>query len=299
MKRTNILKSLGAKVVLSVVALCAVFTSCTKEEFNVEYKANNAKIFFNPVVIDAATKSIITNAELSFITDAGLVGNDTISGTEKTKGKIERGSVTITATINDVSGSAKVEYPEVPAGHIVTISPVILLSSKFDMKLISEETCGTEVIVGQGAQGHTHNGLNWNYNASDYFAKFEPVWDLKRQNKVDDAKVEILVSSKELQDAIKALNVEVEVKGKVAEPYMISAWAMYRADLTITSKHVTYLLTSKANGEIVAKIVVCETIKEATCKLIEDAIPGHAGHYHAGHGHGEQTNAGGGIVWGE
>ena len=92
MKKTNFLKGLGAKLALALVAFSAVFTSCTKEEFNVEYKANNAQIIFNPVVIDAATKSIITNAILT--------GAEPIIGTKEKNGYIEAGSVLLIAFHN-------------------------------------------------------------------------------------------------------------------------------------------------------------------------------------------------------
>lgn len=285
MRKTNFLKGLSAKLALAVVAFGAVLASCTKEEFNVEYKANNAQIYFNPTVIDAATNTVVVGATFT--------GAETIIGTPN----IAAGSATITATINEVSGSTTVAYAALPAGSIVTYSPVILLSSEFDLVKVSSKVTGTETIVGQGEHGHTHDGLNWNYNASDYFAKFTPSWNITRENKV--IKTEIFASSINLNTYINALNQSVHVKGEVEEPFMISAWGMYRADLTITSEDVTYNVISKATEGVVATIVVNEPVATAVCKLVEKAIPGHAGHYHEGHGHGENTNAGGGIVWGE
>ena len=135
MRRTNCLKGLGAKLALALVAFGAVFTSCAKEEFNVEYKTNNAQIIFNPIVIDAATKSIITNAILT--------GAEPIIGTKEKNGYIEAGSVTITATIEGVSGFTTITYPEVPAGNIITYSPIILLTAKLISLLLSTTTSQT------------------------------------------------------------------------------------------------------------------------------------------------------------
>lgn len=289
MKKTNFLKGLSAKLALAVVAFGAVLASCTKEEFNVEYKANNAQIYFNPTVIDAATNTIVANATLT--------GAETIVGNPN----IAAGSVTITATVNEVSGSAIVSYGEVPAGSVVTYSPIIMLSSEFELVKESEKEAGSTTIKGEGTQGHNHNGTNWNYNASDYFVKFTPKWDITRENKVISS--EVYASSISLSKFLKdlTLNKAIQIKGE--HSYDISAWSMYRADLIINSKDVTYNINSKATKETVAVVVVNEPLSNAVCKLIEEAIPGHEGHYQHGHGHshghGDSTNAGGGITWAE
>ena len=97
LQKTNFLKGLGAKLALAVVAFGAVLTSCTKEEFNVDFKPSNAQIYFAPTVIDAATNSVVT--------DATVTGADAITGTPA----IAAGSVTITAEKNGVKGSATMQ----------------------------------------------------------------------------------------------------------------------------------------------------------------------------------------------
>ena len=86
------------------VALGAAFTSCTKEEFNVEVEPNNAKIYFNPSVVNP-----IANATVS----ATFTGAETITGTPN----IAAGETTITATAADgATGSTTVAYDAVQAG---------------------------------------------------------------------------------------------------------------------------------------------------------------------------------------
>ena len=284
MKKTTFLKGFCAKLALAVVAFGAVLSSCTKEEFNVQYKANKAQIYFNPVVIDAATTSLVVGATIT--------GNDPIEGTPD----IKAGSRTIAATYNGVSGEAIVTYGNIPAGSVVTYSPVILLNAEYQINIINRNAVEIEHITGNGTQGHTHSGSVWNINSSDYFAKFVASWDFTRKNQVISK--EILASSVDLNKYISALNeVSVNVKGK--EEFMVSAWAMYRADLFITKEDVTYEVSTKTTGDVVATVVVREAAAQAKCELIERAIPGHEGHYHKGHGHGESTNAGGGITWAE
>lgn len=287
MKKTNLLKGLGVKLALALVVFSAMLSSCTKENFNLEYKANNAQIYFNPTVIDAASNSLVVGATFT--------GAETITGNPE----IAAGTTTITATYNGVSGQVIVSYGAVPAGSVVTYSPVILLNSEFQANIVSKKTVGVELIKGEGTQGHTHDGSTWNYNYSDYFAKFIVDWDLSRQNKI--VKQDIYASSIELMAFIKTLdNVTINVKGQAE--YMVSAWSMYRADLYITSEEITYEIVSIATGKPVANITINEVLSQAECKLIEEGIPGHEGHYHAGHGHsghGGSANAGGGITWAE
>lgn len=284
MKKTNFLKGLAAKLALAVVAFGAMLTSCTKEEFNVEYKPSNAQIIFNVIVVDAATNTLVPGATLS--------GADAIVGNPD----IKAGSTTITATYNGVSGSTTINYPAISAGNVVSFSSVIVLSSEFELVIDLSTITHSETIIGEGNQGHTHDGLNWNQNASDYFAKFTPTWDLEE---------EYQLISKDIHVTSVALNKYLAtfagktVTNKGSAEFMISAWAMYRANLNISHADHNITIYSKATGDKVATLKVHNPLYEVNCTVIEKAMPGHAGHYHAGHGHGENTNAGGGITWAE
>ena len=284
MKRTNFLKGLAAKLALAVVAFGAMLTSCTKEEFNIEYKPSNAQIIFNVTVIDAATNTLIPGATLSGA-DA-IVGNPNIAA----------GSTTITATYNGVSGSATINYPAIPAGNVVSFSTVIMLSSEFEMVLDSSTIEHSETIIGQGDQGHSHDGLSWNVNASDYFAKFTPTWEFEKEYQLISK--DLLVTSVALTQYLSSLSGKTVTNQGSAE-FMISAWAMYRANLNVSHADQNYSVYSKATGAKVATLKVHNPLYEVSCAVVERAIPGHEGHYHAGHGHGESTNAGGGITWAE
>lgn len=284
MKKTNYLKGLAAKLALAIVAFGAMLTSCTKEEFNVEYKPSNAQIIFNVTVIDAATNTLVSGATLSGA-DA-IVGNPDIAA----------GSTTITATYNGVSGSATISYPAISAGNVVSFSTVIMLSSEFEMTLDGTSPSHIRTIIGQGDEGHAHNGLNWNLNASDYFAKFTPSWNFTEEYELISK--DIHVTSVALNQYLVSLQGKTITNADSAE-FMVSAWAMYRADLTVTCADDTYSIYSKATGAKVATIKVHNPLYKIECSLKEQAIPGHEGHYQHGHGHGENTNAGGGITWAE
>ena len=128
------------------------------------------------------------------------------------------------------------------------------------------------------------------------FAKFTPTWDLEE---------EYQLISKDIHVTSVALNKYLAtfagktVTNKGSAEFMISAWAMYRANLNISHADHNITIYSKATGDKVATLKVHNPLYEVNCTVIEKAMPGHAGHYHAGHGHGENTNAGGGITWAE
>ena len=283
MKRTNFLKGLAAKLALAVVAFGAMLTSCTKEEFNVEYRPNNAQIYFNVTVIDALSATIVNGATIT--------GAEVITGNPD----IAAGTATITATYNGVSGQAIVPYGAVPAGSVVTYSPIIVLGAEYELVKVDSKDGDIEHIIGKGSEGHAHDGSVWNLNSSDYFQKFNVSWDFTRKNEI--LSVETLFNNPALQNFINAYAGSVNVKGE--KEFTVSAWAMYRADHYIKAKEVTYNVVAKTTGDVYATIVVKEAVAEAECKLIEKAIPGHEGHYHHGHGHGDSSNAGGGISWAE
>ena len=177
----------------------------------------------------------------------------------------------------------------------MTYSTIVVLGAEYELVKVSSEDGSIEHIIGKGSEGHAHDGSVWNLNSSDYFQKFNVAWDFTRQNEI--VSVETLFNNPTLQNFINAYGGSVNVKGEAT--FNVSAWAMYRADLFIKSKVVTYNVVAKTTGDVYATIVVKEAIAEAECKLIEKAIPGHEGHYHQGHGHGDSSNAGGGITWAE
>lgn len=285
MKKTNFLKGLSAKIAFAVVALGAAFTSCTKEEFNVEVEPNNAKIYFNPSVVNP-----IANATV----DATFTGAETITGTPN----IAAGSTTITATAADgATGSTTVAYDAVQAGATATYSPIIYLSDGlFKLVKVSEaETTTTK--AGNVTNGHSHNGSAWYVNKSDYSAAFTAEWaeTAKTTLKVNN----IAENSTQLQSYLSTLgNVEVTKEG--SETYEVAAWEMFGTIFTITSLAETFDVVAVSNEDfVVANITITNPLYLVTVEENRAAIPGHEGHYHAGHSHGASDNAGGGIGWAE
>ena len=285
MRKTNFLKGLAAKLALAVVAFGAVLTSCTKEEFNVNYKPNNAQLSFTVTVIDAATNTVVT--------DATLAGNGTITGTPA----IPEGAATITATKNGVSGSTTIEYAAVPAGSVATYSAVILLSSDFELTNATATAQSERIVYGEGDEGHSHDGKVFNSNASDYFMPFTTSFAFS--GKLSDVELKADVTSVELNAFATALEGKTVTGEEVKVTDKASAWSFYTAMATITTAKVSADVVSKATGAKVGKISYVDPVYSAVMKKYEIAHPSHAAHYEQGHGHADSENAGGGITWAE
>ncbi|MBQ3191069.1 MAG: DUF3869 domain-containing protein [Bacteroides sp] len=282
MKKTNYLKGLGAKLALAVVALGAAFTSCTKEEINFEVKPNNAKIYFNPTVIDPVSVATV---------------NATITGAEAIEGNpsIAAGSRVINATANGgATGSTTVNYDAVQAGSTVTYSPIIILNDGlFTFVETSSKIVSTVTKKGNVNNGHSHNGSEWYLNASDYSAKFTAAWDETAQTSVKN----VVINNAKAESYINALIKAVEAKG--SETYEVAAWEMISTLFTISTSETTYNIVSTVDGTVVGQVTVVNPLAKVEVKEVRSAIPGHESHYHAGHSHGQSDNAGGGMGWAE
>lgn len=285
MKKINFLKGLSAKFAFAVVALGAAFTSCTKEEFNVEVEPNNAKIYFNPSVVNP-----IANATVS----ATFTGAETITGTPN----IAAGSTTITATAADgATGSTTVAYDAVQAGATATYSPIIYLSNGLFKLVKVSEKATTTTKAGNVTNGHSHNGSAWYVNKSDYSAAFTAEWD--KTGKTTMTVNNIAEDGTLLQSYLSTLgNTEITVSG--SETHEVAAWEMVSSIFTITSLAETFDVVAVANENfVVANVTITNPLYAVDVDLNRAAIPGHEGHYHAGHSHGASDNAGGGIGWAE
>ena len=283
MKKTNYLKGLGAKLALAVVAFGAILTSCEKEDFIIKVEKSNAKIYFTPSVIDPVSIATV-NADFGG-TDAAIEGTPDIAA----------GSRTINATVTGgASGSTTVNYGAVSAGSTVAYSPIIILNKglftfvQTDSKIVSS-------IKKQGnvENGHSHSGSTWYLNASDYSAKFTASWNESAKTSIKN----ITVKNDKATSYVEALVQTVTSAG--SETWTVAAWEMISSEYTISTSETTYNIVSTIDGTIVGEVVVVNPLAKVEVKEIRSAIPGHEGHYHAGHSHGDSNNAGGGMGWAE
>lgn len=285
MKKIKFFNGISATFALAAVALATTFTSCEKEEFNVNFEPNPAKVVFTPNVIDAATGTSVANPVVK------VDGKDALEiVSDKTDKSLAAGKVTITATANGITGSVEVSYPAVDAGQIVSISPVIFLSAdlEFTPDKASAEPVGTPTLrYGNATPGDNtldHAGKVWNTNRNDFVTSFDASWNLT------DTAVKGGATSK----AIVNIPAVINVKNASKETLKVGAWCMYNAKYTIQPANLKYTVTSKASGET-TEVLYYNPIYTVTVVAEQMAIPGHEHAFGHGHGHGDNPNAGGGI----
>ncbi|WP_300699850.1 DUF3869 domain-containing protein [Bacteroides sp.] len=287
MKKIKFFNGISATFALAAVALATTFTSCEKEDFNVNFEPNPAKVVFTPNVIDAATGSSVTAV-------VKVDGKDALEiVSTQTDKALPAGKVKITATANNITGEIEVSYPAVAAGQIVSISPVIFLSSE----LVFTANEGSAVPVGSpkvryGNGSATpdnptldHAGKVWNTNKSDYAVEFTASWNLI------DAAIKAGADTKAVTNIPGVFNVD-----NIGEkPLKVGSWCMYNAVYTIQPANLKYKVTSKVSSDVIAEVVYYNPIYTVTVAAEQMAIPGHEHAFGHGHGHGGNPNAGGGI----
>ena len=125
MKRMKFLNGIGAMFALAVVALATTLTSCEKEDFNVNVEPINAQATINTTVlyVDETSTTNVTNDPATVITYSEgptFTGNPGLSAKE----------VTVTASYNGITNTAKVSVPALQAGQYLTLSTTIILQKE-------------------------------------------------------------------------------------------------------------------------------------------------------------------------
>lgn len=135
MKRMKFLNGIGAMFALAVVALATTFTSCQKEEFNVDIKPANAQANVSPIVLFVDLDGTTTDVT-SLATFSPELSSMVYTGTPDLAGKTETLEVSYTYTekmTNEqvtVSSKVNVVIPALKAGQFATITPTIMLQAK-------------------------------------------------------------------------------------------------------------------------------------------------------------------------
>lgn len=155
MKKIKFLNGISAVFALAVVALATTFTSCEKEEFNVNIEPINAQATISPIVLaveNGVTTDVTTAATVTISPSATFTGNPTLAATK----------ATVTASYKDMSVEVKVDVPELQAGQFASLTPTIILQ---------KETAETKIEVEESTtdKKESVDGKNAVANPSDYW----------------------------------------------------------------------------------------------------------------------------------
>lgn len=295
MKKKSFLSGINAVFALAVVALATTFTSCEKEEFNVNIEPINAQATISPIVLaveNGVTTDVTTVATVTISPSATFTGNPTLAAT----------TATVTASYNDMSVEVKVAVPELQAGQFASLTPTIILQ---------KETAETKIVVDpQEEPANTENKEGFEDNTTDYYYYTTGKYLKKSGNKVlEDTKVIKTTDLLEigainsffstLKDTYKEEEVEIDEEIPVyahSRTIINVAYTVVTTDYKIVKKADA---NTKAGEEILASMKVKNFATALGAILVNQQIPGH-NHAPASHGHGHGgDNAGGGIVVGD
>ena len=120
MKRMKFLNGIGAMFALAGVAIATTFTSCEKEDFNVNVDPINAQATIEATVLyvdENSTTNVTDQATINYSAGPTFTGNPTL----------ESQTVTVTAEYQGITGSATVNVPYLGAGQFLSMSTTIIL----------------------------------------------------------------------------------------------------------------------------------------------------------------------------
>lgn len=299
MNKKNFLCGLGAKLALAVVALTTVtFTSCEKEDFSIEVIKNPAKVTFNVDVLyisENGMTPVDANVTFNGNTNNVIEGNQTQPDLNT--------EVEIVAEYKGERASKKVAINQ--SANTIATQNVTLIISATDLVVSYEDgkPVTSDPIWGapQNGHGYTHDGHVWNENDNEYFVIIKgnfPVYNCVTFTDADIVKTAEAanVNQDKLNSIINGLKKESVTTGEYN--FTVSAYCIFAAYYTKNTTDRVYTIENKTNKQKIATINA-KAITSNEAKLEEKPHPNHVGHYQHGHGngHGDASNAGGGIIF--
>lgn len=286
MKKIKFLNGINAMFALAVVALATTFTSCEKEEFNVNVDPINAQATISPIVLyvaDGVTTDVTSTAKITYNPNSVFTGNPALAAT----------TATVTVSHNGISTEVKVNVPALQAGQFATLTPTIILQKE------SPETSIFPLVVGTMVQPSDKAAEL--KNTTDHWYSTTVKYKEKSGNKVLDKNIVTTDENdkKTVEAILNALGETYQEKEVEKKDVPVYAHSLTKVSVTYTVVITEYKIIKKTEaGETVLATAKVESYTTSTAKVETGLqIPGHS-HAPAGHGngHGADPNAGGGVV---
>lgn len=292
MKKIKFLNGINAMFALAVVALATTFTSCEKEEFNVDVTPVNAQAVISPIVLaiqngvttDVTGQATITPSELSF------TGNPTLAAK----------SVDVTATFGDLSATVKVNVPALQAGQFASVTPTIILQEEDAETEIVAVPQDPPTIIDKSTPSKTFENPNlyWYFLPQIRYTEKSGSKIVEGSEKIN---TDDLIERAAITSFFNTLGKTYQEKPALSakDKYKIYANSMTVVSIEYLIEGVEYRVVRRAKTKAESTLGSIQVANYTTTFLTPEenvAIPGH-GHTHGhGHGHGGDFNAGGGIV---
>lgn len=307
MRKTNFLSSWGAKLAFAAVALTSpLLTSCEQEDLDATFQAGPAKVTLDVDVFDALSGSDVTSQATITVSNSSFIAN----GTAEFASGVKAETITVTATVGEGTASAEVDINATKVGGAANYYVKLVVADGLEIvqtTLSSEESTAYAAFEGVSHDAnHSHNGItSWYANATDYIQAYKVTYPVKIEytdfsdltegaiyGNLDDVYVAGIEAA---YNEVVSTPVEEETK---TEEIKVSAWAYFSAYVTVT-KSVYQWAVQTINSDEVAATWTGNGISCTELETAEIAHPSHAGHYQHGHGHGINSNPGGGIITAE
>ncbi len=301
MKKKNFLSGFGAKSALAAVALTTmVFTSCEKEEFNIE-----------PVEVLPASATVVATVydiETGKVIDATCDPNSPYSVPVSSDGTIATQSVTINASLDPtyIKNSGTVQVPALKKGQnayiplTIFLQPVSSAVEEFTMtpdpEAVVTPTENKETIITLTNEEDKAKTMYYVYQA----AKGQKVMNVAEiEKKIDalqekDGRAVTDLTMEQVKAALKAqLGIYnqgfsyVDAEGKTEVP----AQAIVKVTPVTSYLTTEYTMQAKVNGK--TWTIDGVKVQKAIGTVATPGKPEYIDHGH-GHGHGDNGNAGGG-----
>lgn len=291
MKKNKFLKGMSAAFALALVALATTFTSCEKENFNVDVTLSNATASISPVVLYVDATGNVTD-----VTSSATISPSVSSMTYTGSPALAAQTVEVTATYNGISATITVSIPALSAGQNVYLTPTILLAEESEPSYSYTTVQYDETTEKPDTyNNYWDNTTDYYWTESETYLSKKGITEAEYEEGTDITEAD-LTYLETLAGSIPNNPYEEE---KTVEFYV---WSHSRTTITAwyTIAYVTINViktTSEGESTVVGNVTYKNYV--STNIDIEEnlTIPGH-GHSPAGtgHGHGTDDNAGGGIV---
>ena len=319
------------KKFFSLIALVGVFAACEPENLQTAFNVADATATVNEKVVCFAPD--FDESEVTVTYDWSVGGS-----TKSIKGNpaIEAGTVTVTATYAGATASTTVSYPKIFAGMDAVLNATIFLpynAGGYELSVEYDYDNAVDNIKIYGLQasehGHSYAATQkisvWGeeyevymmQNATEFL--LEDSYTYEEFSGYDVHEFEVL--NPDFADGSFLAYMEEVIDGEggfdwevKSYEFTVSAWSLYNVINPVNFWQLPcYVVATPVEGSgnpefdsPVASFVITEPV--SYCLKYEVAHPDHASHYHAGHGHythdghalhGDNNNAGGGIITAE
>jgi len=317
------------KKFFSLIALVGVFAACEPENLQTAFNVNDATATVNETVLCAAPDfdpSAVT------VTYGWSVGTGFSTKSIKGNPSIPAGTVTVTAHYKGAEASTTVSFPQIFAGMDAVLTATVILPYNAGGYVIDYEIGDQEVydveVYGLQAAAHGH-GYGVAQEVEFEGEKFK-VWMMENATEfiLEDSYTWYVPYGYEL-DALEVLNDDFAFESEYWYDYLdyysgidfeeesydfsVGAWSLYNVINPVITYVMPVIVTATpeegSNNPEIGPVATFNAYGlYAACGVVEMAHPDHAAHYvphsghytHDGHAlHGDNNNAGGGIITAE